>query len=70
MENAIAYLYNGRKDALADNAGPSFVEYLTRDQAVRARADLASYVVYERPIRVDVMRPIDFVSGLAAGAFD
>jgi hypothetical protein len=48
----------------SDAVSSRFVEYLTRDQAVRARSDLASYVVHERPIRVDVMRPIDFVCAL------
>lgn len=38
-----------------------FIEFMSRSQAVQGRSDLASFVLHERPIRVDVMRPIDDV---------
>eukprot|EP00049_Salpingoeca_infusionum_P011052 m.190612 g.190612 ORF g.190612 m.190612 type:complete len:774 (-) comp14824_c0_seq2:393-2714(-) len=44
---------------LGHSHGYGFAEFPTREQAIKARADLASRVVDGRPIRVDLMKPVE-----------
>ena len=56
-------------DRLAHLVLGSFVEFVTRDQAIEARARLASHVIRDRPMRADVMKDIDCVRAASSLLF-
>eukprot|EP01147_Barroeca_monosierra_P003991 gene3991-8418_t len=56
---AIARVFVMLDEETLEGLGYGFIEYVNKPTAIKARADLASRIVDDRPIRVDLMRPTD-----------